>query len=425
MNNEIIQKIEQTIFKEKILNKLNTNKNKLSDDKNQDYKDKINESYQFDHTEKIYTLNEDLDDPTINEIKYILKVIGFIPYESIEELASFIRDLNKKYVLLFAYNSTGKTRLSMAFKDIGANGNNRDTLYFNAFTEDLFSWDNDLENNSERILKLNTESQFFTGLKELAMEHKIRPLLNNYVTFDFKIDYDEGFVKFERDESPDDYIKISKGEENIFIWCFFLAIAELAIDEDEAYSWVKYLYIDDPISSLDDNNTIAVASRLAQMLKKEGNEIKTVISSHHALFFNVLCNELKKAPKYFLSKTEGNEYTLKNTSDTPFFHHVSLIKDLQHAIETGNLYTYHFNILRSILEKTATFHGFKNFSACIKQDTDDEDSMIYKRIIDIMCHGNYSLYDPIEMIPENKAHFKKIFQGFMDNYHFNPEIFPE
>ena len=56
------------------------------------------------------------------------------------------------FVLLYAFNGTGKTRLSTAFKDLGKavdeNGEvqTRDTLYFNAFTEDLFSWDNDLEN---------------------------------------------------------------------------------------------------------------------------------------------------------------------------------------------------------------------------------------------------------------------------------------
>ncbi|MDF4756201.1 anticodon nuclease, partial [Vibrio parahaemolyticus] len=65
-------------------------------------------------------------------------------------------------ILVFAYNGTGKTRLSMAFKEFGKDvatrpanvmddvmtplvlkETTRDTLYFNAFTEDLFSWDND------------------------------------------------------------------------------------------------------------------------------------------------------------------------------------------------------------------------------------------------------------------------------------------
>jgi len=45
---------------------------------------------------------------------------------------------NKKTILLYAYNGTGKMRLSMAFKDIGKQGPGdeeaRDTLYFNAFS---------------------------------------------------------------------------------------------------------------------------------------------------------------------------------------------------------------------------------------------------------------------------------------------------
>ncbi len=70
------------------------------------------------------------------------------------------------FVLLFAYNGTGKTRLSMEFKDAGKRkrGIERDTLYFNAYTEDLFSWDNDLENDQDRALIINADSKFLTVL---------------------------------------------------------------------------------------------------------------------------------------------------------------------------------------------------------------------------------------------------------------------
>ncbi|MEM9470008.1 MAG: AAA family ATPase, partial [Pseudomonadota bacterium] len=202
---------------------------------------------------------------------------------------------SKKTILLFAYNGTGKTRLSMAFKEQGKKDGDRDTLYFNAFTEDLFSWDNDLDGDSERKLKLNKDSEFFKGLDELEMDNRIRPFLNRYVDFDFRIDTDEWVVRFSRELKTDDSteifenIKVSRGEENIFIWCFFLAVVQLAMDKDiEAYSWVKYIYIDDPISSLDENNAVAVAHHLAQLLKEKENMLKTIISSHHTLFFNVL-----------------------------------------------------------------------------------------------------------------------------------------
>src|SRR5215213_8475939 len=94
-----------------------------------------------------------------------------------------------KYILLYAYNGTGKTRLSVEFKNAGKQGGQGDTLYFNAFTEDLFTWDNDLEGDSQRMLKFNAASRFFAGTKELEMENRIRPFLVRYADFDFRIDY--------------------------------------------------------------------------------------------------------------------------------------------------------------------------------------------------------------------------------------------
>ncbi|ODS10563.1 AAA family ATPase [Vibrio scophthalmi] len=354
-------------------------------------------------------------------------------------------------ILVFAYNGTGKTRLSMAFKELGKDVSTRsanvmddvtmplviketarDTLYFNAFTEDLFSWDND----QQRVLKINRKSHFFDGLQELEMENRIRPLLQRYADFDFQIDYDKWTVNFKREIHHDDdsheiieHIKVSRGEENIFVWCFFLAVAQLAIDGQESYKWVKYLYIDDPISSLDDHNAISVASHLAQLLRSANGSIKTVISSHHALFFNVMWNELNEKGKlqpYFLKHDKDNkQYSLKYTRDTPFFHHVALLEQLHQASESGSLFTYHFTILRSILEKTATFHGFNNFSACIKKQVNDPEGILHARLVNILSHGNYSLFEPMEMTEENKGHFRNILSDFMENYRFNPELFPD
>jgi AAA domain len=362
------------------------------------------------------------------------------PFADLGVLATHFRTelstTRKKFVLLFAYNGIGKTRLSMAFKDAGKNGDDKDTLYYNAFTEDLFSWDNDFENDTQRELSFNRDSRFFSGLQDLEMENRIRPLLQRYADFDFNIDYDEWKVNFKRQIRVDDAtetienIKVSRGEENIFIWCFFLAVAQLAIDEQEKYEWVKYIYIDDPISSLDDNNAIAVASHLAQMIRKPENKKKMVISSHHTLFFNVMWNEFNQKKDefhpYFLSKDKlSGAYTLRDTHDTPYFHHVALLKELHNADRSGNVYTYHFNMMRSILEKTAAFHGFKHFSTCIKQDADDIDGIIHARIINILSHGNYSLFEPREMLEENKQYFRKILTDFMNNYRFNPTLFIE
>jgi hypothetical protein len=363
-------------------------------------------------------------------------------FSDLPAIAQYLRNdlAEKKYILLFAYNGVGKTRLSMAFKDLGKEFNNegeaiaRDTLYFNAFTEDLFIWDNDLEHDRERVLRMNTASAFFRGLAELEMENRIRPFLHRYCDYDFSIDYSKGVISFFRDDRMPqedstfetirhDHIKISRGEENIFIWCFFLAVAQLAIDGQEAYKWVRYLYVDDPISSLDEQNAITVAAHLAQMIKTQ-DRLKIVISSHHTIFFNVLCNEMKKAKKYFL-RSEARGWQLCDTDDPPRFYHVAMLKELQNAVQSGKLYTYHFTILRSIIEKTATFHGFNHIGDVLKRDSDDEDGTLHHRYIQILSHGNYSLFEPVEMLEENKKIFQKILKNFIDNYRFNPEIFSD
>ena len=224
-----------------------------------------------------------------------------------QRLRSDVKDVH--CVVLYAYNRTGKTRLSMEFKNQGKrrSSGSPDTLYFNAYTEDLFVWHNDLDADTDRHLKVNENSAFLKGLTELALDETIAGYLSRYADFEFDIDYKTWTVTFRKGD--DERIKISRGEENIFIWCMFMAICERVIDGHPSYQWAKHLFIDDPISSLDDDNAIAVACDLAALLRKavgrrdtngELNPLRTVFSSHHALFFNVMCNELGR-------KREGQE----------------------------------------------------------------------------------------------------------------------
>ena len=372
-------------------------------------------------------------------------------FNTLTEVAEHLRkDLTgdhrkeKKLILLFAHNGTGKTRLSRAFGQAGkkfdeeGNELERDTLYFNAFTEDLFNWDNDLVNDSQRLLKLNKDSSFFDSLRELEMENRIGPLFQNYVDLNFFIDYENYTVTFNRNviegetEKTIENIKISRGEENLFIWCFFIAVCELAIDhvnsEDDTgvYNWVKYIYVDDPISSLDENNAVAVACDLANLIRREDNKIKTVISTHHSLFFNIMFNELRRKVKnksYFLHLLNTQGYGLQDTGDTPFFHHIAIISNLKKVVDSDEIFTYHFNAMRNILEKTAGFFGYDKIDKCI-QGLDDE--VLFERALQLFSHGKYSVFEPREMNPDNKDLFKRIFNGFLEKYEFYlPEIFNE
>ena len=43
-------------------------------------------------------------------------------------------------------------------------------------------------------------------------------------------------------------------------------------------------------------------------------------------------------------------------------------------------------------------------------------------MINILSHGNYSLFEPVEMQMENKEYFKKIYQDFLTRFPFNENI---
>ena len=363
-------------------------------------------------------------------------------YKNLTTLARRIRSdcKDQHCVMLYAYNRTGKTRLSMEFKNLGKRKGAPDTLYFNAFTEDLFVWHNDLDGDTDRHLTINENSSFLNGLTELALDEAIAGYLSRYADFDFDINYETWVVTFRKGD--DKRIKISRGEENIFIWCMFMAICERVIDGHPSYHWVKHLYIDDPISSLDDDNAIAIACDLSALLRNaasrrgvngERNPLKTIVSSHHALFFNVMCNELGrtrngleniKVKRYFLHRPDSEgAFTLRATGDTPYFHHVATLSELRKCVQAGTLYTYHFNALRSVLEKTASFFGHKDLQVCLDGL---EDEALYNRALNLLSHGKYAIYEPVEMVDDNKELFRRILDDVLERFQFElPDLAPE
>lgn len=336
-----------------------------------------------------------------------------------------VKNNEKNYILIYAYNGTGKTRLSIEFKNLGKDDKgNRDTLYFNAFTEDLFTWHNDHAEDIDRYLKMDTDSKFIKGLTEFDINSQVGLLLERYA--DFSFDIIDNQIRFKRNVLIEgklttiENIKISRGEERIFIWCVFLTITEIAILQEEPYSWVKYIYIDDPISSLDDNNIIKIASHLAHIIKDKDRRAKIIISSHHPLFFNVMWYELnKKSCRFLLKKDQNDLFVCKNIGDTPYFQHVEVLKQLNDAISSGSLYSYHFNMLRSAMEKMSRFLGYQHFSDCLGEFTDEAEKALHKRMLDVLSHGNHSLFSPVEMKPNEKEDFEKIFRNFIDKFDFN------
>jgi hypothetical protein len=95
-----------------------------------------------------------------------------------KEIAEEIYGLNENIILMYAFNGTGKTRLSVAYKDVSKekNDDNHAGVYYNAFSEDLFVWDNDEPNDNKDIkLTINSSSlnKFHSFLDVPNIEEKL------------------------------------------------------------------------------------------------------------------------------------------------------------------------------------------------------------------------------------------------------------
>lgn len=380
------------------------------------------------------------------------------------------RDMFTNCALVFAYNGTGKTRLSFDFAHYGRQeGSPHHTLYYNAYTEDLFTWDNDLENNAEHHLLINHASSFIQGLAGYDFSDKLRRYLQVFADIDFDFHYGQdapdlpSYVTFGKkvktrvkkngvwDEEEDEVrgIKISRGEERLFVWCFFRCVLDQVVGGNDAYKGIEYVYIDDPMSSLDDNNVIAFAQQLyglirqqsrrehdAQRAGREGfRRIKFIVSSHHSLFFHTMLHGLvadSKLGRYYLSRNkQKNELVLKDMSDssTPFYYNVAMLSEIKKAISSDRLYTYHFTVLRSVMEKIKEFFGHRDFSVILegieyRGETYDRTAFsqedlaeFYSRVMNVLTHQG-SMFTPALMNDDNKELAKAIFDHLVDKYQF-------
>ena len=354
-------------------------------------------------------------------------------YASLAEIAQKIKDSNKKVTLLYAFNATGKTRLSMEFKNLVNEYKDDEVIkhvvYYNAFTEDLFSWDNDLENDSERKLKINKDSSFINIIERQGKENEIAERFKEFTSSKIEpnINTSTGEIIFNLptgDGEAVENIKISKGEESIFIWTVFFVlmetiIAELNIDEvsdrsTDEFDAIQYIFIDDPISSLDDNHAIDVALELRHLISGSKNEnLHFIISTHHSLFYNVLHTEMAKAKKFWLSKNE-DKYSIVElaNNETPFGYHLLLKDEIKRAIDNNTIKRYHFNLMRNMLEKTTHFLGYSSWKNLINED--DKDSYIKR--INLYSHSNHSALEVKELEQHEKEFLKRIYEKFILDY---------
>jgi len=346
-----------------------------------------------------------------------------------------------KVQLIYAFNGTGKTRLSRAFKDLISpkseaedarlsNLAQKKILYYSAFTEDLFYWDNDLNGDAEPKLKIHPNSFTKWVLEEQGQDQSITATFQHYtnekLTPHFSPDFSEVSFSFERgndDHEPN--IKISKGEESNFIWSIFHSLIEQLIFElnipevdnrsTDVFNNLEYVFVDDPVSSLDENHLIELAVNLASLIKSSQSDLKFIVTTHSPLFYNVLYNELNSKVCYLLERFEDGSFALTEKhgdSNKSFSHHLYLKQTIEQAIAENKVEKYHFTLLRNLYEKTASFLGYPKWSELLP----DDKQLYLNRIINFTSHSTLSNETVAEPTQAEKATVKLLLDHLKSNY---------
>lgn len=382
--------------------------------------------------------------------------------QTLTEIAETLRDTGKKVQLIYAFNASGKTRLSRAFRElIDPKTEERDddhrpkVLYYNAFTEDLFYWDNDLTGDTDRKLCIQPNAFTKSAFEDLGLDLNVITVFQRYTQPNLTPRFNEEYKIKDKDnkeitvpafseviftlgqdpETDPERLKISKGEESNFIWSVFyclldqvistLNVAEVDERETDQFNDLEYVFIDDPVSSLDENHLIQLAVDVADLIRRSdiANGLKFIITTHSPLFFNVLFNELRNKTCFMLNRLEDGtfELTEKNgDSNQSFSYHLYLKQTLEEAIAADKIERFHFTLLRNLYEKTSNFLGYPRWSELLPGDQ----QLYLNRIIQFTSHGTLSSEAIAEPSPQEKQTVKLLLDHLRNNYSYWQEEAP-
>lgn len=370
--------------------------------------------------------------------------------KTLTKIAQQLKDTDKKVQLIYAFNGTGKTRLSRKFKQLIAPKDNsgeddeetdqfawprNKVLYYNAFTEDLFYWDNDLTGDAELKLKIQPNSYtswLLTLLKDLGQDGNIVRYFQRYanekLTPHFSLDLTDVTFSLERgDNERSGHVKLSKGEESSFIWSIFYTLLDQAVTilnvaepgerETGQFDQLEFVFVDDPVSSLDENHLIELSVNLASLIKSSQSQLRFIVTTHSPLFYNVLFNELKGKACYILERFEDGTFALtekQGDTNKSFSYHLYLIEAIKQAIDDNKIERYHFTLLRNLYEKTASFLGYPKWSGLLP----DDKQLYLSRIINFTSHSSLSNEVIAQPSPPEQQTVKFLLNHLINNYGF-------
>lgn len=348
---------------------------------------------------------------------------------TINEIADQLNAVRQPIMLIYAFNSTGKTKLSVEYKNITKKeGGKHSGVYYNAYSEDLFRWDNDEDNGNEdmrlEILKSSLNPYFSSIIENPELlDEKLAPYLPKYsYEFDGNSNPEIGIdaVRFSRDGARN--IKISRGEERIFIWCFFLALFE-------ADAWTgdqnAHFFIDDPVSSMDDHNIFITANSIIKLIDEKiatKSEKRIIITTHHVGLFSILSDRLMNSThrnntKRNILSFRDNELALKNHDKEVFLYHLYLMQVLNECITENKVMGYHFIMLRQLLEIISSFLGTGGIKKALEEIGYKENLEMVSNQINSLSHKD-GRFQSADLNPDDADLLVDIYTKIQAEYNF-------
>ena len=177
-------------------------------------------------------------------------------------------------------------------------------------------------------------------------------------------------------------------------------------------------------------------------------KLKFIITTHNPLFFNVISNELNNnipnplyvkggqnngiekwiynsdnSIKYrFVKFADGNFSIDPIGRNTPFSYHLQLLREIQKAKSNPILIKkYHFNFIRNVLEKTATFLGYSNWEKLLPIVNGEPDPFA-NRILNLSSHSAHAGDENGEVQENDRDKLIELVNYLEINYKFSELI---
>ena len=126
-----------------------------------------------------------------------------------------------------------------------------------------------------------------------------------------------------------------------------------------------------------------------------------------------------KKPLYKLHilSSKSGELELENCRNDVFLYHLRVLQVLSLAREARDVRTYHFALLRQVLENVASFLGVGQFSYVLRQIGITEPNRVAD-IVNALSHKKVYYYESDIVVPDNLSIFEEVMGGLLAKYDF-------